>query len=251
MAAVPDLIAHRGWTSRFPENTLAALRAALDAGARYVEVDVQLSADGEPFLFHDRTLRRMCGVAGAVHERSSRALAALACADRGRFGDRFAHEPVARLSGLVDLLASAPEAFAFVEIKQIAIQQFGAAVVLDRVLPLLEPVRDRVALISFSVPFLSAARRRTSLPLGSVHGRLARWQPSAAVRRIAPEFVFRDVRGLPAEGRLEAGAARLAVYEVADPDDALALAARGVDLVETFAIDEMLQALGTRGGGRA
>jgi len=51
------LVAHRGWQRRYPENTLPAIKGALDAGARYIEVDVQLSADGVPVLFHDRTLQ--------------------------------------------------------------------------------------------------------------------------------------------------------------------------------------------------
>ena len=40
----PDLVAHRGYALRYPENTLAAFQAAITAGARFVECDVQLSA---------------------------------------------------------------------------------------------------------------------------------------------------------------------------------------------------------------
>ena len=35
------LVAHRGYPARLPENTLPSIKAALQAGARYVEVDVQ------------------------------------------------------------------------------------------------------------------------------------------------------------------------------------------------------------------
>lgn len=239
---VPDLVAHRGWAARFPENTLAALEAAIGAGARFVEVDVQISADGRPVLFHDRTLARLCGVPGAVHERTLADLTSLSCAERGRFGDRFAAERIAELRGLAQLLESRPDVFAFVEIKRLSIERFGSAAVLDRVLPVLEPVRSRVALISFSLPFLVHARARTSLPLGTVFDRFAeRERPQA--RDLAPEFVFCDVDGLPASGPLDAGGSRLAVYEVADPRLARTLAARGVDLVLTFAIGEMIAAL--------
>ncbi len=51
-------IAHRGDRSRAPENTLAAAALAFDAGADMWELDVQLSADGEPVVFHDDTLER-------------------------------------------------------------------------------------------------------------------------------------------------------------------------------------------------
>ena len=60
----PELIAHRGWAYRYPENTLPAIAGALGAGARYVEFDVQITADGVPVLFHDSTLDRTAGRPG-------------------------------------------------------------------------------------------------------------------------------------------------------------------------------------------
>jgi glycerophosphoryl diester phosphodiesterase len=238
---VPELVAHRGWTARYPENTLAAIEAAIGAGARFVEIDVQFSSDGHPVLFHDRTLDRLCGVSGAVHERPLADLASLSCADRGRFGARFASERIAGLPAFVELIVRHPGVFAFVEIKRVGIERFGSSTLLDKVLRVLEPVRSRVALISFSLPFLAQARVRTDLPLGAVFdGFDERRRPE--VGALAPEYVFCDVEGLPSTGRLDVGAARLAVYEVADPGLALALSTRGVDLVETFAIGEMLDA---------
>ncbi|MFM7282316.1 MAG: glycerophosphodiester phosphodiesterase, partial [Planctomycetia bacterium] len=71
------LVAHRGHLARHPENTRAALADALSLGARRIELDVQLSRDGVPFLFRGRTLERLCGVAGVVHERTAPELATL------------------------------------------------------------------------------------------------------------------------------------------------------------------------------
>ena len=52
--------AHRGlWDSATPENSLAAFRAAAAAGVG-VELDVRLSFDGRPVVFHDASLQRMC-----------------------------------------------------------------------------------------------------------------------------------------------------------------------------------------------
>jgi glycerophosphoryl diester phosphodiesterase len=48
----PELIAHRGDTLHYPDNTRPAFEAALRAGATYVEIDVQLTADRVPVLFH-------------------------------------------------------------------------------------------------------------------------------------------------------------------------------------------------------
>lgn len=55
-------LAHRGDWRHAPENTLAALQAALAIpGCDGVEFDVRLSADGVPVLYHDETLQRVHG----------------------------------------------------------------------------------------------------------------------------------------------------------------------------------------------
>ena len=60
-AAVPPrplVVGHRGARARFPENTLPAVRHALEAGADAVEVDVRVTSDDVLVLFHDATLPR-------------------------------------------------------------------------------------------------------------------------------------------------------------------------------------------------
>lgn len=58
MRNLPLIIAHRGASFYAPENTLAAFRMAVDAGADGVEFDVQLAQDGVPVVMHDATLDR-------------------------------------------------------------------------------------------------------------------------------------------------------------------------------------------------
>ena len=55
------IIAHRGLSSRCPENTLLAFEQALAIGADGAEFDVQLTADGVPVVFHDESLTRITG----------------------------------------------------------------------------------------------------------------------------------------------------------------------------------------------
>ncbi|SEI39399.1 glycerophosphoryl diester phosphodiesterase [Allopseudospirillum japonicum] len=62
------VIAHRGLSAQAPENTLLSVQEAAAAGAHLVEVDVQLSADGVPVIFHDETLTRICQRPQGVHE---------------------------------------------------------------------------------------------------------------------------------------------------------------------------------------
>ncbi len=54
------IIAHRGARSLAPENTIAAARKAVEAGADMWELDVSVTADGELFIMHDDTLERTC-----------------------------------------------------------------------------------------------------------------------------------------------------------------------------------------------
>lgn len=63
-------IAHRGLhdtASGIPENSLPAFAAAISAGYA-IELDVRLSRDGAPIVFHDETLARMTGTSSAVHD---------------------------------------------------------------------------------------------------------------------------------------------------------------------------------------
>ncbi len=70
--------AHRGlWTQGVPENSLAAFARAAEQGFA-IELDVQLSRDGEVMVFHDYTLDRMCGVSGKVCAHTAKELGALA-----------------------------------------------------------------------------------------------------------------------------------------------------------------------------
>jgi glycerophosphoryl diester phosphodiesterase len=57
-ATPPIIVAHRGLHGALPENSLAAMTAAWDAGILWCECDVQVSSDGVPIVIHDETLDR-------------------------------------------------------------------------------------------------------------------------------------------------------------------------------------------------
>lgn len=63
---ISKVIGHRGASGYAPENTLAAFDKALALGCRYLEFDVMLSADGEPFVFHDESLKRTTNGRGEI-----------------------------------------------------------------------------------------------------------------------------------------------------------------------------------------
>lgn len=97
--------AHRGlgWgEGSFPENSLPGFRAAAEAGFG-IELDLQLSADGEVFVFHDYTLKRMCGVPGKLAEMTAAELGTLRLAGTGEKIPTFA-EVLSAVAGRVPLL---------------------------------------------------------------------------------------------------------------------------------------------------
>jgi hypothetical protein len=57
---------HRGAPDVAPENTFSSFEAAVAAGADYVEMDVQRSADGTLIIIHDGTLERTTNGKGAI-----------------------------------------------------------------------------------------------------------------------------------------------------------------------------------------
>ena len=71
------IFAHRGGSALGPENTLAAFELGLRAGADGLELDVRLSADGIPVVFHDDTLDRTTNATGPVAARTAAELARL------------------------------------------------------------------------------------------------------------------------------------------------------------------------------
>ncbi len=76
-AVPPLIIAHRGASVEQPENTCAAFRRALALGVDGIELDVQVTRDGVPVVFHDVALRRLTGAAGSIATRTRRALSLL------------------------------------------------------------------------------------------------------------------------------------------------------------------------------
>jgi len=100
--ARPQVIAHRGFSAEAPENTLAAFRRAMVVGVDAVELDVHLSADGEPVVIHDPLLERTTDGRGLVGAETAEALRLL---DAGRwFGEGFAGERIPTLAEALHFL---------------------------------------------------------------------------------------------------------------------------------------------------
>lgn len=234
------LIAHRGEPDSWPENSLAGFRAALAAGAHYLETDVQLTADGIPVLSHDPILLRVTGQDLEVTRTAWADIEALSAGEPGRFGVTFEHLRIERLADFVSLLQEWPQAIAFVELKGESLQVFGTRTVLDTVLDCLAPVLDQCILISFDDAVLAQARRRQSVKIGWV---LPEWSEASAATAatLTPDYLFCSRKKLPPEPEpLWPGPWTWVVYTVNAASELEPLLARGFRLVETNRISQLL-----------
>lgn len=86
---------HRGAAALAPENTLAGIKKAVASGIKWIEIDVQLSADNIPVIIHDRTVQRCTNGQGRVGDLNLDELKAL---DAGSwFAAEFAGETIPTL----------------------------------------------------------------------------------------------------------------------------------------------------------
>ena len=76
------IIAHRGFSGKYPENTLLAVRKAVQLGVDWVEVDARLSRDNALILMHDKKLNRTTNGEGYVSRKSLKEIRRLKIKDR-------------------------------------------------------------------------------------------------------------------------------------------------------------------------
>lgn len=234
-----QLIAHRGWQQRFPENTLLAVEQALLLGARHIEIDVRLNADKRPYLHHDANLQRICGIDSDIHQLSTEVLAQYHASEPERFGDKYAQQPINTLEEFSSLLAQYPNVKAYIEIKDSADQYWSSEEILSAISPTLQQVESQCTIISFDWQILANI---STLPIGAII-RTSSQLDSPELKALQPDIVFCNYKKLPRNFDPKNFPYPLACYEIADIHLAKKLVARGVSLIETFAIGEMMEAL--------
>ncbi|HEU5468233.1 MAG TPA: glycerophosphodiester phosphodiesterase family protein [Steroidobacteraceae bacterium] len=242
---LPAIVAHRGDAEHFPENTLPAIESAWRHGFVHAELDVQLSADGVPFVIHDASLERTTGCAGDVRLMMSGQLDGLDAGEPARFGRAHAGTALPRLAAVAELMAGFPAARAFVEVKRASLVHHGRAHCIERVLAALSPVIDRCVVISFDADAVRLARTSARVPIGWVlDGDPTQLRP--VLELMGPEFVFCDHRRMHAGRAPPAGPWAWVAYEVTEAGLALELAGRGIAMVESMAPRRLAAELAAR-----
>ncbi len=112
----PDylIIAHRGYSAKYPENTIASIKGGIAAGANGIEFDIYRCASGEIVVMHDATVDRTTDGTGRIDELT---LSDLRKLDAGSWkGKRFTGEPVPTLDEVLGVFEKSG-ATAVIEVK--------------------------------------------------------------------------------------------------------------------------------------
>ncbi len=150
-----EIIAHRGFSSIAPENTLFSFELAIARGASSIEFDIQLSADSVPVIFHDAILERITGVSGKVRDKN---LSQLQTLDTGKwFGAEFLGQKIPTLKEALNILKNVDK-FLYFDVKPHC--EWSDSEVASFVNTLNDAgIKEKCVITSFSDRFLGQVRR--------------------------------------------------------------------------------------------
>jgi len=237
------LVAHRGYQAKYPENTALSLDKAIEAGARFIELDVQFSLDQLPIIYHDTDLMRVSGADIEVAKTTREILLGYPTYEPKRLGEQFIEERISPLESLVGILQQNPKVTAFVEIKDESIAHCGREIITDSVLAILQPVMRQTVVMSFDYQ-LAIDAREAEWPLVGVVLRCWDDLDHPLVNQARPDFIYVDHKLIPADFDLvnapQLANCKLVTYEVGNIALATELLDRGVDMLETFEIARLI-----------
>jgi glycerophosphoryl diester phosphodiesterase len=242
MAQSLTLIAHRGYSGRYPENTLIAYQAAYDCGARFVELDLQLTADHIPILHHDPNLKRMADVDIDIFDVSYERLESYSASHTQRFGNEFFDNKFTRFKTFCQWLKKHADVTAFVEIKQESIDHFGLTTVMDSIYKQIQDTdtQSQCVIIAFNHKAIELTHTNTTMRTGWI---LPAWNDviHKQLKMTNPDFVCCDADKLPEKNEdIWHGPWQWAVYNVDDVNSVITMEKRGVNFLETNEIGTLM-----------
>lgn len=175
--------AHRGFSEKYPENTMEAFRAAVALGVDQIETDVRITADGELVLHHDATVDRTTNGTGLVKDFT---LAQLKELDAGiKKGEQFAGCKIPTFLEFMDYMKTLPDMTIDIELKEYThVDEATAYAVADRVLKIVDEYgfTDRIVINSFdgklneyiANKYGDKYRQHVFLPISKLYNRMER-----------------------------------------------------------------------------
>ncbi len=243
-STLPRVIAHRGASGSAPENSLSAIALAANEGALAVEIDVNVSADGVPYVHHDDTLERCTTGRGLLHECSAETLDSIEINTLPEFTD----EPLPRLTAVIDLILQRGLALNL-EIKP---PRGRAVETTEAICTLIESEWPESATLVFSsfdrAALEHAMHRLPEVPRALLVGGIPDDWP-AAMRAVGGTNLHCSVKGFDADRarELQAAGHRVYCYTANDDEVAMRLLDDGADGVFTDWPGRLLQSLAGRG----
>lgn len=109
------IIAHRGFSGIYPENTMLAFKKAIEIGADGIELDVHLSKDGQVMIIHDEALKRTTGLDGVVSDYTRAELEKISAGKTKN--DEFGFTPIPSLEEYLAFMAEHRDKITNIELK--------------------------------------------------------------------------------------------------------------------------------------
>jgi len=224
-----NIVAHRGYASKYSENTLEALNEAVKAGANMVEFDVQFTKDLTPIMLHDDNFKRTTGLDRSVFDIT-----------RSGLKEQPKLHNICELEDVAAWIQANPGVKAFVELKQKSIDHHGLETCVQRLHESCRPVLDQCVFISFNADAVKIAQDIGFKETGWV---ILRYDGACAEisKKLSPDYLFADIQILPQDdSKLWQGNWEWVIYEVVSRKVALGLIKRGVGFIETKEVEKML-----------
>lgn len=109
------IIAHRGFSGVYPENTMLAFKKAIEIGADGIELDVHLSKDGQVMIIHDEALKRTTGLDGVISDYTRAELEKISAGKTKN--DEFGFTPIPSLEEYLAFMAEHRDKITNIELK--------------------------------------------------------------------------------------------------------------------------------------
>lgn len=232
------LIAHRGCQQLFPENSHAGIAHALSLGIKYIEIDINLSADGVFVLCHDSELQRLTGEPLLLKNCSLKHLQTLSFHEPERLGEQFYPTPICSLTDCLALISSVANSHVYIEIKRESLLRVGREPLLEQLYPVIKDYLGQLSLISFDMEVLTLAHKQQRFPrlLPIIHN-IEQWH-SRELAHLNPPLVISRLDRLP--NRPSELPYPVALYEIENFAQAQHWLEQGATQLESFATAQLL-----------